>query len=75
MIIMDGEVTEINNPPNRSADFREVTIWVDDTEEHVEMTINLTALKNSGIEVGDKISIKLDKKFDIDSLTQDLMKM
>ena len=39
---MDGEVTEINNPPNRSADFREVTIWVDDTEEHVEMTINLT---------------------------------
>ena len=75
MISMDGEVTEINNPPNRSADFREVTIWVDDTEEHIEMTINLTALTNSGIGVGDKISIKLDKKFDIDSLTQDLMKM
>ena len=75
MINMDGEVTEINNPPNRSADFREVTIWVDDTEEHIEMTINLAALKNSGIEVGSKISIKLDRKFDIDSLTQDLMKM
>jgi hypothetical protein len=75
MISMDGEVTEINNPPNRSADFREVTIWVDDTEEHIEMTLNLAALKSSGIEVGSKISIKLDKKFDIDSLTQDLMKM
>ncbi len=75
MISMDGEVTEINNPPNRSADFREVTIWVNDTEEHVEMTIHLAALKNAGIEVGDKISIKIDKKFDIDSLTQDLMKM
>ncbi len=39
------------------------------------MTFGLEPFQSSGFVVGDKISIKVEKKFDIDSLTQDLMKM
>ena len=75
MITLDGEITEINCPPNKTEQFREVTLWVSDTEEHVELTVGLAELQSSGMAVGDKITIKIDKKFDIDSLTKDLMNL
>jgi hypothetical protein len=75
MIQVDGEITEINTPPNKADQFRDVTIWLPETEEHVEFRFFLETFQSAGFAEGDKISIKLEKKFDIDSLTQDLMKM
>jgi hypothetical protein len=75
MIQVDGEITEINTPPNKADQFRDVTIWLPETEEHVEFRFFLETFQSAGFTEGDKISIKLEKKFDIDSLTQDLMKM
>ena len=74
MITLEGEITEINCPPNKADQFRSISIWLPETGEHVELTLFLTAFKESGFAEGDKITIKMDKKFDIDSLTQDLMK-
>ena len=75
MIQVDGEITEVASPPNKADQFRDVTIWLPETEEHVEFKFALESFKAAGFAEGDKISIKLEKKFDIDSLTQDLMKM
>ena len=75
MIQVDGEITEITTPPNKADQFRDVTIWLPETEEHVEFKFFLETFQSAGFAEGDKISIKLEKKFDIDSLTQDLMKM
>lgn len=75
MIQVDGEITEVTIPPNKADQFREITIWLPESEEHVEMTVPLTEFQSAGFVEGDKISVKLEKKFDIDSLTQDLMKM
>ncbi len=74
MLVMDGEITEVTAPPNKADQFRSVTIWVPDTEDHLEFTFFLTEYQKAGLEVGDKITIKLEKKFDIDALTQDLLK-
>ncbi len=75
MIQVDGEITEITTPPNKADQFRDVTIWLPETEEHVEFKFFLETFQSAGFVEGDKTSIKLEKKFDIDSLTQDLMKM
>ncbi|MFQ5449606.1 MAG: hypothetical protein ACE5E9_03205 [Nitrospinaceae bacterium] len=75
MITLDGEITEVTCPPNRAHQFRAVTIWLSESEEHVELTLGLSDFQDSGMGVGDKISIKVEKKFDIDSLTKDLLKM
>ena len=75
MIQVDGEITEITCPPNKADQFRDLTIWLPESEDHVELTVPLTEFQSAGFTEGDKISIKLEKKFDIDSLTQDLMKM
>lgn len=75
MIQVDGEITEISCPPNKADQFREIKIWLPESEEHVEMTVPLTEFQSAGFNEGDKISIKLEKEFDLDSLTQDLMKM
>lgn len=75
MLQVDGEITEIAAPPNKADQFRDITIWLPEAEEHLEMTFGLEPFQSAGFVVGDKISIKIEKKFDIDSLTQDLMKM
>ena len=75
MIQIDGEITEITTPPNKADQFRDVSIWLPETEEHVEFKFALEPFQSAGLVEGDKISIKLEKKFDIDSLTQDLMNM
>ena len=74
MILLDGEITEVNTPPNKAEQFRELTIWIAETGEHLELTCNIQDIKSAGLEEGNKVSIKIEKKFDIDSLTRDLLK-
>lgn len=74
MIQLDGEITEINTPPNKADQFRELTIWVPETGEHVEVTCYIHEVQKAGLEEGNKVSIKIEKKFDVDSLTRDLLK-
>jgi hypothetical protein len=51
-----------------------LTIWVPETGEHIELTCFIHELQKSGLEEGSQISIKIEKKFDVDSLTRDLLK-
>ena len=74
MILLEGEITEINTPPNKADQFRELTIWVPETGEHVEITCYVHEIQKAGFEEGSKISIKIEKKFDVDSLARDLLK-
>ena len=74
MILLEGEISEINTPPNKADQFRELSIWIPETEEHVELTCFMHEVQKAGFEEGSKISIKIEKKFDIDSLTRDLLK-
>ncbi|KMP10371.1 hypothetical protein UR09_06465 [Candidatus Nitromaritima sp. SCGC AAA799-A02] len=71
---LDGEITEVTSPPNKADRFRAVTIWIPETEEHVEMTFDMEELKKTGFTEGDQITIKVDKKFDIDAMARDLFK-
>lgn len=74
MILLEGEISEINTPPNKADQFRELSIWIPETEEHMELTCFMHEVQKAGLEEGSKISIKIEKKFDIDSLTRDLLK-
>lgn len=74
MILLEGEITEVNTPPNKADQFRELTIWIPETGEHIEMTCFIHDFKKSDLEEGSKITIKIEKKFDIDALAQDFFK-
>ena len=74
MILLEGEITEVNTPPNKADQFRELTIWVPETGEHVEMTCSVHDFKKADLEEGNKITIKIEKKFDVDALAQDFFK-
>lgn len=74
MIVLEGEVTQTNAPPNQAEFFRTVTIWVEQTEDEIELTFPLEEFKKYGFQEGDKLSIKIDKQFDIDKMAQDLFK-
>ena len=71
---LDGEITEVTSPPNKADRLRCVTIWVPETEEHIEMTFLMEDFQKAGLDEGDKITIKVDKKFDIDTMAQGLFK-
>ena len=71
---LEGEITEITSPPNKADRQKSITIWIPTTEEHIEMTFQIEDFKNSGLVEGDQISIKIEKKFDIDAMAQDLFK-
>ncbi len=73
MIKLDAEVTEIECPPNKAGQARAISVWIPDTEEHIEFTLKLEDFQNLGIAEGDNITIKIEKKFDIDALARDLM--
>ncbi|MZH46281.1 MAG: hypothetical protein F3739_04515 [Nitrospinae bacterium] len=73
-MLLEGEISEINTPPNKADQFRELSIWIPETEEHMELTCFMHEVQKAGLEEGSKISIKIEKKFDIDSLTRDLLK-
>ncbi len=74
MIILEGEVTQTSAPPNKADQYRLVTIWVPETEDEIEFTFTLTEFKKYQFQEGDKLSIKIDKQFDIDKMAQDLFK-
>ena len=71
---LDGEITEVTSPPNKTDRLRCVTIWVPETEEHIEMTFLMEDFQKAGLDEGDKITIKVDKKLDIDAMAQGLFK-
>jgi len=73
-MILNGEITEIANPPNKADRFKNVTIWVSTTEEHAELTFPVDDFQKLDLNEGDKITIKIEKKFDIDAMAQDLFK-
>lgn len=73
MITLEGEITELACPPNKADMWRSITIWFPDSEEHVEFTFSLDDIKQAGLKEGDKLTIRFDKKHDIDPLPQDLL--
>ena len=73
MITLDGEITELTSPPNKAGTLRSMTIWLPEAEEHIEFTFNLDDLIKSGFKEGDMLTIKFDKKLDIDTLAQNLL--
>jgi len=64
MITLEGEITETSCPPNRADNWRTVTIWLPESEEHVEFIFDLNSLQNAGWKEGDKLLIKFDKLTD-----------
>ncbi len=74
MITLEGEVTQTSAPPNQAEQYRTVTIWVEQTEDEIEFTFPLDEFRKYGFQEGDKLSIKIDKQFDIDKMAQDLFK-
>lgn len=74
MLYLEGEITETTVSPNKAELERELTIWVETTENEINLTVTLEAYKQYGFQVGDKLSIQIDKRLDIDKLTQDLLK-
>ncbi len=75
MIDMEGEITQTTVPPNMADRVREVTIWIEESGNEIEITLRLEAFQKYDLKVGDKLSIKIDKKLDFDSMAQDLFKM
>ena len=71
---LDGEITEVTSPPNKADRVKCVTIWVPQIEEHVEMTFPMEDFKKESLGEGEQITIRVDKKFDIDAMAQDLFK-
>jgi len=74
MLVMEAEITEIACPPNKVDQFRTLTLWLPETEDHVELTVFLTEFQKSGFKEGDKIKIQIDKAFDVDEFAQQLFR-
>jgi len=62
MLMLEGEVTELACPPNRAEQWRSITIWLPEANEHVEFTFSLEEIRKSGLREGDILNIKFDKK-------------
>lgn len=74
MIQLEGEITQTSVPPNKADTEREVTIWVQQTENEIDLTFSLEQFQKYQFEVGDKLSIKIDKMLDIDAMARDFFK-
>ena len=74
MIQLEGEITETSVPPNKAEVERDVTIWVQQTENEIEVTFSLDQFQKYQFEVGDKLSIQIDKKLEIDAMARDFFK-
>ncbi|MFQ5482916.1 MAG: hypothetical protein ACE5ER_09170 [Nitrospinaceae bacterium] len=74
MITLQGEVTQTAAPPNQAGQFRTVTIWIQETEDEIQFTFPLSEFQSYQLKEGDKLSIKIDKQYDIDRLAQDLFR-
>ncbi|MCH7651963.1 MAG: hypothetical protein IIA63_12515 [Nitrospinae bacterium] len=71
---LEGEITQTTIPPNKAELERQVTIWIQQIESEIEMTFSLEVFQKYQFEVGDKLSIKIEKKLDIDAMARDLFK-
>jgi len=71
MIQLEGEITQTAVPPNKAEIEREITIWIQQIESEIEMTFSLETFQKYQFEVGDKLSIQIDKKLDIDAMARD----
>ncbi len=71
---MEGEITQTSVPPNKADVERDITIWIQQTENEIEVTFSLEEFQKYQFEVGDKLSIKIDKKLDIDAMARDFFK-
>ncbi len=74
MIQLEGEITQTTIPPNKAEQEREVTIWIQQIESEIEMTFSLEIFQKYAFEVGDKLSIKIEKQLDIDAMARDFFK-
>lgn len=74
MIQLEGEITQTAIPPNKAEVERAVTIWIQQIESEIEMTFSLETFKKYQFAVGDKLSIQIDKKMDIDAMARDFFK-
>ena len=74
MIQLEGEITQTSVPPNKAEVERDVTIWLQQTENEIEVTFSLDQFQKYQLEVGDKLSIQIDKKLDIDAMARDFFK-
>lgn len=74
MITLEGEITDVACPPNKADVYRTVTVWLPETQEHMEFTFNLQDFQKSAMKEGDKIRIQIDKTFDVDALTREIFK-
>ncbi len=74
MIQLEGEITQTTIPPNKAQQEREVTIWIQQIESEIEMTFSLEVFQKYQFEVGDKLSIKIEKQLDIDAMARDFFK-
>ena len=72
MIKLDGEITETSTPPNKANLLKTVSIWLEDTQEVMDFTFKHDEFKNSQLKVGDKVTIQIDKRFDVDAFTEKL---
>lgn len=74
MIQLEGEITQTAIPPNKAEVERAVTIWIQQIESEIEMTFSLETFQKYQFAVGDKLSIQIDKKMDIDAMARDFFK-
>ncbi len=74
MIQLEGEITQTSVPPNKADIERDITIWIQQTENEIEVTFSLEEFQKYQFEVGDKLSIQIDKRLDIDAMARDFFK-
>ena len=74
MIQLEGEITQTTIPPNKAGLERQVTIWIQQIESEIEMTFSLEVFQKYEFQVGDKLSIKIEKQLDIDAMARDFFK-
>jgi hypothetical protein len=74
MIQLEGEITQTSVPPNKADVERDITIWIQQTENEIDLTFSLEEFQKYQFEVGDKLSIQIDKQLDIDAMARDFFK-
>ncbi|CAI2718544.1 hypothetical protein [Nitrospina watsonii] len=74
MIMFEGEITQTKVPPNKAEFERELVIWIEETSNEIEITLDLNTFQKNQFAVGDKLSIKIEKQMDFDSLARDFFK-
>ena len=74
MMNLEGEITDITVPPNKAEIERLLSIWVVETENEIELTLDLEVVQKYQFQVGDKLSIQIDKKPDFDKMARHLVR-